>query len=426
MATTDIGTPYTPRSTLDGSNTFIALAYFTQVSLSNSTPAYSNMFWLVDESERFLEDITPYVVVNSSNTPTVKHDSTTDGVQTTLNFTYRRPDELKWGSARIKVFMLVQCDGVSSGQWFRFPRGVYVVTSPNRDLQDSISREVTGYDKLSLLMSEQADSMSWNAGTFYQDAVADCFIAAGLINSRGDFGTIANSSGGWADKQIPSGQFRSYALNGAAQTYLSIINALLADSGEQNLFTDFNGTFQVADLPTPGDDALVWTWVADQAAQASVTSGDYRGKAVLRAGRTYNGDVYNQPNQFVFIDTNLTFTPTHTDGSDGMYVVDNFTIPPSDQITVGHVITHHEFLDASGTADLIAQGDSFVTKALSAIETISFSTSPWCVGWHYDVFLYADSALPGPFNTRRLQAQSWTLPLTGAPMEWETNVVSTS
>lgn len=424
MATTDLGTPYVPRSTVDGSNLFIAQNYFAQVALSNSTPDYSNLFWLVDENERFLEDITPYVVTNAT-TPTVKHDSTQDGVQTTLNFTYRRPSELQWGNARIKVFMLVRCDGVNGGQWFRFPRGVYVVTSPNRDLQDPLSREVSGYDKLYLLMSEQADSMSWGPGTYYQDAVADCFIAAGLIATRVDFSTIADSSGGWASKQIPSGQFRSYALSGSAQTYLSIVNALLADSGEQNLFVDFNGRYQVSDLPVPNSAALLWTWVADQAAQAFVTSGDYRAKIVLRANRAYNGDVYNQPNQFVFIDSNLTFTPTHTDGSDGMYVVNNTLTPPSDQTTVGRVIAHHEWLDASGTADLIAQGDAYVTKALGAIETITLQTDPWCVGWHYDVFLYADSALPGA-STRRLQVQTWTLPLTGAPMEWETNVVSTT
>lgn len=422
---TDIGTPYAAKSTVDGSDFSTALAFFLAVARSNSTPRYSNQFFLVDIDNTVLEDITPYIVMNNTP-PSVSHDSTLDGVQGQCTFTYRRPTPLQWGSAFVRPYLLVQCDGVGGGAWYSFPRGVYVVTSPSHDLQSSIERQVTGYDKSYLLKSDQHDSMGWNAGSTYHDAIAECFVAAGLIADVSNFiAPFVNFSSEWAAKTIPSGQFRSFALTGSAQSYLAIINALLADSGQQNLWLDPNGGFQISELPTPEDDALSWTWVADLAAQASAPGGDHKAKIVLRENRDYNGDVYNVVNQWVFIQSGLTFLPSSYDGSDGMYLVDNMTRPPSDQVTTGRIIRHTEFLDASGQDDLVAQGNDFVRKALNSVETIKFSTAPWCVGWHYDVFLYADSSLPTT-PVRRVQTQRWTLPLNGEPMSWETNVVGTT
>lgn len=352
-------------------------------------------------------DITRYVVMGEGVGPVVTVDSTADVCE---SLRVRLTTALTWGSAQVRAYLLLSSAEYAAGQWQRAPRGTFVLTSPGTDSLDHAGYvDVSGFGRTYLLQSDLLDSLAWAAGSTYLQAVTDVFTAAGLLTGGAALSTIANYPGDWATKTLPT------AINYPVATdtvYLQVANDLLEASGCRPLYTDPTGRFVIELVPNVQTQALLWTW--EGSAVGTTTS-------PVRFGQVgYNGDVHGAANRWVFVQDNLTFDPV--EGA-GQYTVNDVSSgSPADQATVGRVVVDRVPLSASGQADLKTQGDAYVLAAKSEREKVSLTTNPWPVGWHHDVFAYAHDNLPQT-RTRRVQAQSFTLPLDGRAQQWQTNVI---
>jgi hypothetical protein len=209
-------------------------------------------------------------------------------------------------------------------------------------------------------------------------------------------------------------------------TFIDIINELLKASGCLPLYTDRYGKFTITLRTDPK--ATTPLFVAGRTRTAF--NPDFaRTEMVVSDGATYTNDLWNVPNQFVFIQSGLTFDPV--EGS-GQFTINNSISDPthyrpgSDQETIGRIIRSVQHLSASGQTDLVTQGEAIYADRFATVETISLRTAPWPCAGHLDVFRYCDDKLPRT-PLRKVQAKSWDLTLTGlAEMNWGTAVVSDS
>lgn len=391
----------------DRVNSLIALAT-VQSQVESTMQAFQ-----VDDAGVVLQDLTPYL--SRDTNAEISWDSASN-VSGSCVFGISGEAVLTWGSSRVKIYQLLRsteynvAHGLDIRTWLRFPVGVYIVTSPGTDdLDASATRRVTGYTREYLLQSQAPDSLSFAFGSTYLAAITAVFAAAGVSIS------LLTYPGSWSTKTLPAP--RNFPLDDST-TMLDIVNELLQGSGCLPLYTDQDGFYKVTTTPKPTTQALLWRWAAS--ADTTLTDADLDVKVVRYRGTGYQGDVWNVPNQWVFIQQGLTFEPI--EGS-GKYTVNNTTIPPSDQVTVGRVIRDTQFLPVSGQTDLVTQGDAIVTAALSQAEKISLQTRAWPAAGHYDVFQVTHKSFPFS-SVRRVQASSWRLPLWGGPMNWQTNAVA--
>jgi hypothetical protein len=79
-----------------------------------------------------------------------------------------------------------------------------------------------------------------------------------------------------------------------------------------------------------------------------------------------------------------------------------------------------QFLDASGQADIVSQGNKIVQDDSYPTETVKFSTARLPIAGHFDMIQLLDPTLPGSTPARNLVAQSWELPWWDGPMNWST------
>lgn len=387
---------------------------------------YSKQLLRVDDTGTELEDLTPYLTPSAAGGQAAVSRDCTAECPGKLTGALVKP--LRWGSDRIMPISLIRSPGYGGGSWQGFPRGIYVATSPGVDNLDSAGRwDFTGWDRIYLLQSDPINTWSFAGGTTYLAAVQAMFRSAGIISNVATLDTVCAYPGDWAAKTLPAA--RSYPAGGGT-TRVQIINALLKESGMRPLYTDpGSGQWTIEPIRPTATQDLAWRWQGssvDPATLGGASLGDTGWpdrKILLYAKQAYAGDVYNAPNRWVFIQSGLTFQPTHSDGSDGRYIVDNLTTPPADQTTVGRVLAKVVQLDASGSADLIKQGDGIVADDLASIEKINLTTAPWPAAGHYDVFWAVHSSLPNS-PIRRVQAQSWSMPLDHGEMTWQTNVVA--
>jgi hypothetical protein len=424
---------------------------------SIGAPDYDIQVFLYDTTTgQFDIDISQYVLSDQGGT--VKWDSTApipDSV--TFNLAY----DLQWGSDVVMIYALVRNlwynrkRVYNDDTWIRFPMGQFIVTTPGySDMDVSDYRSVTGYGRNYLLQTAPQDSYSFNVGSKYLDAVTTIFQAAGVLASGAALNTICDYPGDWSTKTLA--QPLNYAL-GSTNFFLTIVNELLAASGVRNIYTQpDSGRWMIETMPIYTAQSPRWTFAGDDDPRAK--DSDLDTKTVVMHSQQYNGDVYNIPNRWIFIQNGLTFAPKLSQypdvpsdpaGGAGWYQVDNDTSQPvtqqidpatgnpnprwilkkyvaqspSDQTTVARVIPEVVMLNASGQTDLATQGDQYVADALSAVETITINTTPWPVGRYFDIFYFIHSSLPYD-SIRRCQAQSWEYELFGGDMVWNTRAVS--
>lgn len=379
---------------------------------------YGMQLLRVDDAGTELEDLTPYLVKVGGSPASITHDSTAEAPG---KLTFGISKALQWGFDRVQPVALIAAPSYAGGAWQGFPCGIFVVTSPGRDnLDHDASYAVTGWDRVYLLQSDPQKSLTFAAGSTYLAAVQAVFRDSGALGVSAALSTIATYPGDWASKTLP-GPLSFPA--GGGDTRVAIINRLLAASGQRPLYTDpTSGRWVIESVPTPATQPLLWRWQASAVPNPPTALGDtgFPDRKIVRySQQSYAGDVYNAPNRWVFIQSGLSFQPV--EGS-GQYTVNNTTTPPTDQATVGRIIVKAVTLDASGQTDLKTQGDRIVADDLASFEKITVRTAPWPAAGHYDVFWFIHQALPTS-PIRRVQAQQWTLPLEGGPMEWATNVV---
>lgn len=381
---------------------------------------YTYQLLRVDDAGSELEDLTPYVV-RGRQPATVAHDCTAEcpGKLTTA-----LSQPLQWGYDRVQPISLISAPGYAGGAWQGFPRGIFVATTPGSDNLDVSGRfDVAGWDRVYLLQSDPQNSWSFASGSTYLAAVTALIHATPLLNGSDPLSVICTYPGDWSTKTLP--QTRTWPA-GSGSTRIQIINSLLTESGMRPLHTDpTTGGWRIT-AQTPADvAALAWRWQGSDVTNPPTALGDtgWPDRKIVRYARqAYSGDVYNAPNRWIFIQSGLTFQPTHTDGSDGRYVVDNTTRPPGDQISVGRTIAKVVTVDASGQADLVTQGDRIVDDDLASIEQVTLVTVPWPTAAHFDVFQFSHQNFPDS-PIRRLEAQSWEMDLEGpGEMTWSTKV----
>ena len=385
-----------------------------------AAPRYSAQLWRVDASGQILEDLTPWLLtraVGGSTSPTaaaVTHDSTAE-VSGRLGVTITR--ELAWGVDRVQPVLLARPDDApingNPDAWWSFPLGQFIVTSPGNDNMDHPDRYVvTGYDPCYLLQNDPVQSFAFAAGSAYGTAVRAVLIAAGIIGSGDPIDKVCDFPPGWYSRTLSKPL--NFPLGGGAN-YLQVINQVLAPSSCRNLYADpFTGRYVIETVPTPATQPLAWRWAGGNTAY-SADLGYPQRKIVLYGRQQYNGDAYNRVNQWVFVQSGLTFTPI--EGS-GRYTVND----EDEQARVGRIIRKTVTLTADGQTDLTTQGDKIATDDKAKQETVVLQVAPWPAARHFDVFQYTHPALPNG-TLRRVQAQQWTLPLNGAPMEIRGNVV---
>lgn len=392
---------YTPALGAESAAVLAAIAQTNQVNYDFGADQ-------VDLFGAVIGDLTPYMVRDGN--AVITRDCT---VEVAGSLVCTLDHELVWGRDLVAPYMLVSSAEYQSGQQQRFNLGHYVATSPDTGLQTRSAHSVTGYEKLYLMQNQLGDSYLAAATTTYSASVLALMIAAGVIPSGGALADYVSFPGDWSTKTLPSDL--AWPLDGTGTTYIAAINQLLKASGQQPLFTDQNGRYTVAPLPVPRTQGQQWTFAGTDTAFGSTTS-----RIVSNSTRNIRRDVYNVPNQWVFIQQGLSFAPV--EGS-GQYTVNNTGTPPADQTTVGRILRSVQFLTASGQDDLKAQGDAIVTAQLAQAEQITLQSAPWPAAWQYDVFLYTDAALPIT-NVRKVQSQQWRLQLEGGWMDWTTLVVA--
>lgn len=362
----------------------------------------------------------------ATSPPTVERDCTNE-TQGTFSFT--TDESLVWGHDYVMPVLVVSSPQYLNGAQQEFQRGVYIATSPDKQLtlsNNTQARTVSCYDKIYLLRSDVGDTFSANAGTTYADNIATLMSMAGIAGAKvsGHLNvSVVNYPGSWSTKTIPTGADMIYPSDDSNNyTYIQIINELLKASGCRPLWTDEDGTFTIS--LEPGATGVPSVCTIYQSPPNPLDA------VIVKDGNKITSDVWGIPNQLVFIQNGLTFDPTHTDGSDGQYVINNVPNtthyhPPSDQTTIGRIIRSVQHINASGQADLITQSEKIYKDLFSQAEVFTQSIAPWPPFWHYPRFTYIDPALSRG-GKRILEVQSWSMPLTGGEMRVTSNVVADS
>jgi hypothetical protein len=419
MTVLDTFEVYSDPEVFDPPNDAAMVAALTAMRGYNTVPEYRAQAFQITE-DGTINDISANLLYDDASQ--VKWDSTA-AVQDSATFTLDGTQNIQWGNDLIALYYLIRNDqyneaqGYDYGTYIRFPLGQFVTTSPGfDDLDVSDIRAVTGYGKNYLLQSQPNDSFAFAAASQYSVAVRTVFRTAGVIPSDGFLSTYCDYPGDWYAKTLTIPL--QYAPD-QGMTYLDIVNDLLKQSGQRPIYVQPNGRWKIEAIPVTSQQPLRWRFAGADGGKA--TDDDVALKAVVMHRSSYSGDVWGAPNQWVFVQSGLTFQPI--EGS-GQYTVNNVGTPPAGQSYVGRIVRSTQYLAASGQDDLVSQGDDIVAAYLAQTEKINLFTTPWPVGRNYDIFYFLHPSLP--FDpVRRVQAQAWTLPLWGGLMEWDTSGVGT-
>lgn len=389
-----------PRQNFTARNVLDALYWYPVV-------AYDAGYELLDSNDTPVYDLSEYLVKTNSQ---VSRDCNADVHGTCLlNTEYPH----NWGVDRVKVYFLAACDTVPLGP-IRFDLGVFVLTAPGQELgTETPLYPATGYDKLYLLNTPIGDAYSIATGANVLSTAKSIILNVTgsshvILDGTKSTGTVADPGMAWTVQDAET------------VTWLQVVNSLLAVISYRPLWCDQNGYYRSEPYVNPATRPSEVILGAGDTALARYLDPQWAQHVVVGKGnRSINRNAWNQPNWWRFVQAGLSFQPI--EGS-GQYTVQNLTAGPTSQEAAGRVIKAPiRVLQATGQADLQAQGDRIVAQAIATAESLPFSTCPIPLAGHFDILTLTDPTLPGE-DVRRLVAQSWTLPLDGKDMEWNTNV----
>lgn len=369
--------------------------------------AYDAGYELLDGNDNPVYDLSGYLVRSGSY---VERDCNA-AVHGTCLLNTEFPHN--WGVDRVKIYYLIACNEVPLGP-IRFDLGVFVLTAPGQQLGTATPLyPATGYDKLYLLNTPVGDAYSVASGAAVLAAVRAVVLAVTgsshvILDGAKESSTLAAPGLTWSVQDA------------ATTTWLQVVNALLDTVGYRPLWCDQNGYYRSEPYVDPATRPVEGIFGAGDTALSRFLDPFWWAHVVVAAdNRSINRNAWNQPNWWRFVQSGLSFQPT--EGS-GQYTVQNLTAGPTGQQAAGRLIKAPiQVLQATGQADLQAQGDQIVAHQIATAETLPFSTAPWPLAGHFDVMTLADPTLPGA-DTRRLVAQTWRLPLDGKDMDWNTNI----
>lgn len=388
-----------PRQNFTQRNLLDALGWYPIVG-------YDAGYELLDSQDNATADLSEYLVKSGSR---VARDCNADvHGSCILNTEYPH----NWGVDRVKIYYLAYCDAVPLGP-IRFDLGVFTLVTPGQPLGTATPvYPSTGYDKLYLLNTPIGDAYTVAAGVNVLSTVRTVITTVTgsshiILDGSKSASTLADAKS-WS------------AADAASVTWLQVVNSLLSAVSYRPLWADWNGYYRSERDTDPATRPSEAVFGAGDTALSRFLDARWAEHVIVSDNnRSLNRTAWNQPNWWRFIQSGLTFQPI--EGS-GQYTVQNLSAGPTSQAATGRVIKAPvQVLSATGQADLQAQGDLIAAKAIATAESVTFSTAPWPLASHFDVLTLADPTLPGA-DTRRLVAQSWSLPMDGKDMDWVANV----
>lgn len=302
---------------------------------------------------------------------------------------------LAWGTALVRPYLVLSAEGVEA----RWNVGVFALATPARVLGASPDTyDVTGYDRLYLLLREVGDTYTVAAGVGYLAAVRAAVTAAGLSGVQLDGSAEA--------KTLPTAA--TWPLSGdgdSGTTWLGIINDLLGAIGYRGLYADENGVFRSEPYANPVARASEWTFPA---------SGD---ASTVGDERTETADLWQLPNRWVFVQQNIAAEPV---AGAGRYQYDLPATDPMSAARRGLVWTRTVKLDVADQASLVVRGDIIVAADRRVSRTFQLATVPFPAAGHADVFTYDDPLV----GAVKVTARRWELDLGGADTKWTWEVAA--
>lgn len=317
---------------------------------------------------------------------------------------------LYWGNPRTRVrpYLVLSAPGYVAAKFYQ---GVYILATPNATMEnDQPIYTVTCYDQTSIFDIPVTQSLSYVAGTsvFYiiNQIITDPKFQIGYESYN--FYNIDQSR---ANATIPYAM--SWALN-SGSTYLDVLNTMLVSVGYNNLWCDCYGTFQMTPWVSPLELGSQWTFD---------TTNKYQN--ILDPAGTWQPDIWQTPNSWIFVENGLTDTPVI---GTGLYTITNQSNGPcSIDKQLGRVILSYHEVDAASNPDLITQADKIVLQESMTLETFNVPTSPLPIAGYQDcITLITDNIESNPLtgtNTRVCYVSSWSLPLDGNDMSWNFGTV---
>lgn len=318
-----------------------------------------------------------------------------------------------WGNprARVRPFMELSAPGLPTA---RFHLGVYVLATPQATMDTATPLyTVTCYDQISMFDVPLTQSITYPPGTVP-------FLAAQALIQQFDTvnGATAHINAIAGNVNASLSAPLSWSIDSGA-TYLDVINELLATIGYNALWSDWDGTLVLSPFQDPR--TQLPDWVLDMTDPIN---------NIVALDGSWQPDIYQVPNTWLFIQNNLIVPPV--EGA-GQYTFTNQSSGPSSiDKQLGRVLLSYHALDAANQTDLMAQGNQIVVNETLPAETFTINTSPFPLAWHKDVIKFvsdtvelnyfaADSS--GDLRSRQCYVASWSLPLNGSNMSWTMGTV---
>lgn len=302
--------------------------------------------------------------------------------------------ELDWGQAILRPY-LVMYDDVTTA---RFNLGAYYTSTPKRNVvQAPRAFDVQGYDILHGLADPVGDAYAVAAGTSYLAAVEAILTARGYTGYLIDQSSVASV--------LPSA--RVWPLDERI-TWLTVVNDLLASIGYWGIWSDWDGRLRCEAYQSPLIRPVEWVYTG------------YGTSSMLGPERIRERDYFEAPNRWVAVRSNQIEGAAPVQGN-GVYTFVNQTSgDASVDARGGRVITRILQLDVADHAALVAAAQISIDADMRLPDTITCSTWPNPLHWHFDRLLIDDPELGPPVD---VTATKWTLPLNGSDQQHEWNCI---
>ena len=314
---------------------------------------------------------------------------------------------LRWGRDLLRPYTVLTDGRVVA----RFDQGVYVPTTPRRNVGTGAGYEVTGYDRLYLLDRQVGSDARVYAGVPVLELVDQAVTAAGLT------GLLLDGSAG--DTALPPlpGRTDNVAMewllvprttdpdnNRTPPTWLRIINDLLRTINYRAVWCDEQGRYRSEPYRAPADRGAEWTMT------------DAPVGVPLGLERELLLDVHQVPNRWTFVASNPPEGVVPHPSNGLLYQYDLPDEHPLSAANRDGLLWPVQYdYEVASPAALQGLGDKRVQTDLARTDRYEVTTRTFPLAGHADVLAYRDS-LAGV--DRKVQAVRSVVDLFGADTTW--------
>jgi len=197
-------------------------------------------------------------------------------IKRTGMFTFKENElqDVDWLNDKVQPFFLLK---MHDGNRIEWPLGIFFISSPTRQEETGILRDVQAYDQSLILLEDKYTSRyRVAAGIKYIDAIQTIINSAGIwkINITGFDGTLNT------DKEFEIGTSK-----------LEVVNTLLKEMNYTSLWVDENGYFTAKEYVLPKDREAEY---------------DYRNNeiSIIEPGASEELDIFSIPNIWIRVVSN--------------------------------------------------------------------------------------------------------------------------